>query len=193
MERAGDLDGAATLYKEALDLAPGDFTILSALVDFHADMRHWGEAVAAIERFVGSNAATPEDRLAARMRRAQIHADGEMDPPRSISVLRDVIKSEPAHQDAYYMLAQQYFLLSRHQDARAAIDRVIELATAPGQPLSAAALARYYYYKGRILDAAGDARIRHKREVDRGHVASRHHDDAIGGGIVSGRARRDIP
>ena len=56
------------------------------------------------------------------------------------------------------MLAQQYFLINRHADARAAIDRVIELATAPGQPLSAAALARYYYYKGRILDAAGDAR-----------------------------------
>ena len=169
MERAGDLDGAADLYRQALELAPGDFTILSAIVDFHADMRHWSEAVAAIERFVASSTATPEDRLAARMRRAQIHADGEMDPPRAISVLRDVIKSEPAHQDAYYMLAQQYFLLSRHQDARAAIDRVIELATAPGQPLSAAALARYYYYKGRILDAAGDARSaapQYRRAID---------------------------
>jgi tetratricopeptide (TPR) repeat protein len=168
-ERAGDLDGAAELYHQGLELAPGDFTILSALVDFHADMRHWTQAVTAIEKFVGSNAAAPEDRLAARMRRAQIHADGEMDPPRAISVLRDVIKSEPAHQDAYYMLAQQYFLLSRHQDARAAIDRVIELATAPGQPLVAASLARYYYYKGRILDAAGDARSaapQYRRAID---------------------------
>ena len=169
MERAGDLDGAATLYKEALDLAPGDFTILSALVDFHADQRHWPEAVAAIEKFVGSSTATPDDRLAARMRRAEIHADGEMDPPRAINVLREVIKSDPAHQDAYYMLAQQYFLMSRHQDARSAIDRVIELATAPGQRLEAAALARYYYYKGRILDAAGDQRSaapQYRRAID---------------------------
>ncbi len=169
MERAGDLDGAADLYKQALDLAPGDFTILSAIVDFHADQRHWSEAVVAIERFIGASTASPEDRLAARMRRAEIHADGEMDPPRAISVLRDVIKSEPAHQDAYYMLAQQYFLLSRHQDARAAIDRVIELATAPGQRLEAAALARYYYYKGRILDAAGDQRSaapQYRRAID---------------------------
>jgi tetratricopeptide (TPR) repeat protein len=169
MERAGDLDGAAELYHQALELAPGDFRVLSALVDFHADMRHWNQAVTAIERFVASAGASPDDRLAARMRRAQIHADGEMDPPRAIAVLRDVIKSDPAHQDAYYLLAQQYFLLSRHQDARAAIDRVIELATAPGQRLEAAALARYYYYKGRILDAAGDARAaapQYRRAID---------------------------
>ncbi|HWU87871.1 MAG TPA: tetratricopeptide repeat protein, partial [Kofleriaceae bacterium] len=95
---------------------------------------------------------------AALMRRAAIHADCEMDPARAIAVLREVIQTEPAHQDAYYMLAQQYFLIGRHGDARAAIDRVIELATSPGQPLSPAALARYYYYKGRILDAAGDTR-----------------------------------
>jgi len=169
MERAGDLDGAADLYREALELAPGDFTILSAVVQFRADMRHWAEAVAAIERFVSSNAASPDDRLAARMRRAQIHADGEMDPARAIAVLRDVIKSEPSHQDAYYLLAQQHFLIGRYAEARTAIDRVIELATAPGQPLSAEALARYYYYKGRTLDALGDPRSatsQYRRAID---------------------------
>ena len=53
--------------------------MLSALVGFHTDMRHWSEAVAAIERFVGTSAASPADRLAALMRRAAIHADCEMD------------------------------------------------------------------------------------------------------------------
>ena len=81
-----------------------------------------------------------------------------MDAQRAIGVLRNVIQIEPAHQDAYYVLAQQYFLVGRYADARAAIERVIELATAPGQPLIPEALARYYYYKGRILDASGDAR-----------------------------------
>ncbi len=158
IERDGDLDGAAELYREAVDLAPGDFVVLSALVDFHTDTRHWSQAITAIERFVNTNAAAPADRLRARMRMAAIHADGEMDATRAIGVLRDVIKTEPSHQDAYYMLAQQYYLVGRHADARAAIDRVIELATAPGQPLIATALARYYYYKGRILDASGDHR-----------------------------------
>src|SRR5262249_37677964 len=92
------------------------------------------------------------------MRQASILADGEMDANRAIAVLRHVIQVEPAHQDAYYLLAQQHFLIGRHNDARQAIDRVIELATAPGMPLSAEALARYYYYKGRILAASGDGR-----------------------------------
>ncbi|MBL9019563.1 MAG: tetratricopeptide repeat protein, partial [Myxococcales bacterium] len=175
IERDGDLDQAADLYRQAVELAPNDFTVLSALVDFHADVRHWTEAITAIQKFVNMNGASPADRLKARMRQATIHADGEMDAHRAIGVLREVIKTEPSHQDAYYLLAQQYFLIAKYGDARAAIDRVIELATAPGQPLSPAALARYYYYKGRILDAAGDQRAaapqyRRASEYDPGYA-----------------------
>jgi tetratricopeptide (TPR) repeat protein len=157
LERDGDLDGAAALYQIALELAPSDLTILTALVAFHADMRRWKQAVEAIQLFV-TGSPTPEDRLDALMRQAELHADGELDVTRAIAVLRQVIQLEPAHQDAYYLLAQQYFLAGTFAEARTAIDKVIELASAPGMPLSAEALARYYYYKGRILDAAGDAR-----------------------------------
>ena len=157
-ERDGDLDQAAILYRQALELAPTDGTVLSALVDFHADMRHWREAVDAIQLFVTYAGSSPDDRLAALMRQAAIHADGEMDATRAIAVLDTVLQLEPGHQDAHYLMAQQFFLIGRFAEARAAIDRVIELATAPGQPLSPEALARYYYYKGRILDASGEAR-----------------------------------
>ncbi|MDB4958372.1 MAG: repeat-containing protein [Myxococcales bacterium] len=157
IERDGDLDRAAELYAAALELAPADFTVLLALVEFHSAMRRWSEAIVAIQKFVQSEASA-RDRLAALMRQAAIHADGQMDPQRAIGVLHEVIELEPSHQDGYYLLAQQYFLIARHADARAAIDRVIELATAPGQALIPEALARYYYYKGRILDAAGDPR-----------------------------------
>jgi len=156
--RDGDLDQAAELYRQGLELAPGDFTVLSSLVDFHADMRNWPGAIAAIEEFVAGAASSPADRISALMRRAAIHADGELDTARAIAVLGEVIATAPAHQDAYYEIAQQYYLSGRYADARAAIDRVIELATAHGQPLSASSLARYYYYRGRILDAAGDLR-----------------------------------
>jgi tetratricopeptide (TPR) repeat protein len=157
-ERDGDLDAAAQLYHQALELAPGDVVVLSALVDFHADMRQWPEAIAAIKTFVASGAASPPDRVAALMRQAEIHGDGELDTGRAIAVLREVLELDPTHQDGYYAIAQQYYLSGRYHDARVAIDRVIELATAPGQALIPAALARYYYYKGRILDAAGDLR-----------------------------------
>jgi tetratricopeptide (TPR) repeat protein len=158
IEREGDLDQAADLYRQALELAPADFTVLSALVDFHADMRHWAQAIAALQRFVATPGVAAEASLAARMRQATIHGDGEMDAQRAIAVLHEVINTDPSHQAAYYQLAQQYYLIGHHTEARAAIDRVIELATAPGQPLSATDLARYYYYKGRILDAAKDLR-----------------------------------
>jgi cellulose synthase operon protein C len=156
--REGDLDQAAELYRQGHALAPGDLAVLSAVVDFHADMRNWDEAIAAIEHYVASPDAQPADRVAARMRRAAIHADGELEPQRAIAVLADVIAAEPTHQDAYYEMAQQLFLSGRYPEARAAIDRVIELATGTGQPLSPSALARYYYYRGRILEAAGDPR-----------------------------------
>jgi len=157
-ERDGDLDQAAALYRQALELTPGDLMVLSALVTFHADMRHWPEALDAISTFVATPAASPADRISALMRQAAIHADGELDTSRAIAVLLQVIETDPSHQDGYYILAQQYYLAGRYGDARTAIDRVLELATAPGQALLPAALARYYYYKGRILDAAGDVR-----------------------------------
>ncbi len=175
VERAGDLDTAADLYRQALELAPSDVTVMSALVEFHTDMRHWSEAIAAIETFGRSAASTPADRIAALMRRAEIHADCELDPERAIAVLHQVIAAEPAHQDAWYWLAQQHFLVESYGEAREAIERVIELATASGQPLSATALARYYYYKGRILDGSGDARAaasqyRRASEYDPGYA-----------------------
>ena len=169
LERDGDLDQAAALYRQALALAPGDLTVLAALVDFHSDMRHWTEAIAAIEQFVATPTSTAGDRRAALMRQAAIHADCEMDPQRAIAVLREVLGLEPTHQDAYYMLAQQLFLVGNFADARTAIGHVIELATSPGQPLSPASLARYYYYKGRILDAAGETRAaapQYRRAID---------------------------
>ncbi len=158
IEREGDLDQAAELYQQALELAPDDLTVLSAVVDFHADMRRWTQAVAAIELFLQAPGTSADDRLRARMRLALLHGDSQLDAPRAIAVLREVLQTAPEHQDAYYQLAQQCFLIGAYADARAAIDRVIELASAPGVELSAEALARYYYYKGRILDAAGDPR-----------------------------------
>ena len=170
LERDGDLDLAAELYRQALELTPGDFTVLSALVGFFIDMRQWEAAVAAIQTFLRSASdAPPEDRVAALMRQAMIHADCELEPQRAISVLDEIIAIDPGHQEAYYQRAQQYFLIARYAEARSAIDRVIELATAPGEALSASALARYYYYKGRIIDASGDARAatsQYRRAID---------------------------
>ena len=174
--RSGELDDASKLYRRAIELAPTDFTVLAAFVDFHCNMRRWTLAIDAIQKFVANN-ATPTDRVAAFMRQAMIHAEGEMDAARAVDVLRQLLDLEPTNQQAYYELAQQYFLLGRFAEAGESIERVIALATAPGQPLIPEALARYYYYKGRILEAMGDARAaasqyRRAIEYDPGYAPS---------------------
>lgn len=159
IERDGDLDSATAIYAEALALAPDDFAVLSARITLDVNMRRWHEATAAITAFVSTDPPPPLPvRLAALMRQAEIHADGEMDSQRAITVLREVIRQDPGHEHAYYLLAQEWFALGRYADARAAIDRVIELAAAPGSAIAPESLARYYYYRGRITEVGGDAR-----------------------------------
>ncbi len=177
-EREGDLDAAEELYREATERAPGDFAILSSLVDLHVAMRRWTHAVDAVVKFLESEPQPPlESRVAAMLRRGEIHADGEMDPHRAIGVFREVAKLlkpseaqpegeldpeiarlDPYRQEAYYRLAQEAFLLGRYDEARGAIHSAIEVAAAPGRELSPETLARYYFYLGRIAEARGEGR-----------------------------------
>jgi tetratricopeptide (TPR) repeat protein len=157
-ERDGDLDRALALYEEATAMCPADLTVLSALVDFHCAVGRFADAVAAIDRFLRSDPPpTPEDRVHAMMRQAEIHADHTRSPERAIEVLRAVIALEPTHQDAHYHLAQELYALNRFQDALAAIEHAIEQAAAPGKPVLPQILSRYYYYFGRIVEATGDS------------------------------------
>ena len=157
-ERDGDLDRALAMYEAATELAPSDFVVLGSLINFHVEMRQWDHGVFAIERFVANPATRAADRISALLRQAEIHAEGQMNSQRAIAVLREVIKLDLEHGEAHYRLAQEYYLLSRLPEATASIDRLIAISTAPGKELSPTALARYYYYKGRIADAAGEHR-----------------------------------
>ncbi len=175
-ERDGDLDAAEKLYAEANELSPGDFTILSALVDLHENMRRWTHAIDALVRFLESDPApSDEARIAALMRQAEIHGVCEMDPHRAASVLREVIRLQPDHEEAPYRLAQELYLLNRFGEAKQAIERVIQLAAAPGTDVQPERLARYYYYLGRIIDTSGDPRgatskYRRAAEYDPGYA-----------------------
>ncbi len=158
-EREGDLDGAAALYEEANAMCRQDMAVLKALVDFHCAMRRMQAATDAIEGFLHSTPSPSRDgQVGALMRLAEIYADFEREPARAVEVFERVIALDPDHQDAHYQMAQELFALERFGDAQRAIDRAIELAAAPGQPVSPSLLARYYYYKGRIIEAGGDDR-----------------------------------
>ncbi|HTE53589.1 MAG TPA: hypothetical protein VK698_22190 [Kofleriaceae bacterium] len=176
VERDGDLDEAERLYAEAATRSPGDFGVLSARVDLYVSMRRWKQAVETLMTFLqGDPPPTPDVRIKALLRVAEITADGEMEAHKAIRVLAEIIRLDESVVEAHYLLAQEYFSLGRFHEARAAIERVIELAAAPGLGVSPEQLARYYYYLGRIIEAGGDARAatshyRRAAEYDPGYA-----------------------
>jgi tetratricopeptide (TPR) repeat protein len=175
-ERDGDLDAAEGFYAQAVQAAPRDFAIVSALVELHANMRRWTHAVDVIVRFLESSPPPSEEvRIRALLRQAEIHADCEMDSHRAVSVLREILRLDPGHQEAVYRMAQELYLLGRFAEARQLIERAIELAAAPGHDIRPEGLARYYYYLGRIIEASGDSRgatsqYRRAAEYDPGYA-----------------------
>src|SRR5690606_9342222 len=142
---------AEALYASAAARSPGDVAIVSAQVDLHIAMRRFDLAADALRRVLDGDPPPARDvRVRLLPPLAQVHAGHEMDPHRPIRVLNEVLRCDEGVAEAYYLLAQEHYALGRYGDARAAIERVIELAAAPdasGGP-SPAKLARYYYYLG---------------------------------------------
>ena len=176
VEREGDLDEAERLYAEAATRSVGDFGVLSARVDLYVSMRRWKQAVETLMGFLAGEPPPADDvRIKALLRVAEITADGEMEPHKAIRVLAEIIRLDEEVVEAHYLLAQEYYSLGRYVEARTAIERVIELAAAPGLGVSPEQLARYYYYLGRIIEAGGDPRAatshyRRAAEYDPGYA-----------------------
>ena len=176
VEREGDLDEAERLYAEAATRSPGDFGVLSARVDLYVSMRRWKQAVETLMAFLQADPPpTGETRIKALLRVVEITADGEMAPHKAIRVLAEIIRLDESVVEAHYLLAQEYFSLGRFGEAKNAIERVIQLAAAPGLGVSPEQLARYYYYLGRIIEVGGDARAatshyRRAAEYDPGYA-----------------------
>ena len=80
MEREGDLDSAEKIYRDAVGLEPGEFSILESLVDLHVNMLRWSHAAEGIMRFLSRDPAPSDElRVRALLRLASIYADCEMD------------------------------------------------------------------------------------------------------------------
>lgn len=155
---AGDLDAAAALFESAHELAPQDLGIVLARVDYFVDTRQWETGVAALNQFIQAPEASPAQRITALLRLADLYSEGQADAVNAARVLREVLRLAPNHEHAHYRLSGELFIQRRFGEASQALDRAINIASAPGRPLSAPALARYYYYKACIVAAAGDER-----------------------------------
>jgi len=168
MTRAGNLHEAESLLQKAGENSPDDLGITEALVNLHVSVRNWGKAVQVLQEFLAAG-RSKETRVAVMLRQAQIHADCEMNAEQAVHVLQHILAIDADNPEVHYLLAQEFFLLERFADARRSIERVIDLAAAPGSNISAERLARYYYYLGRILDRDGDSRgatAKYRRAAD---------------------------
>ncbi len=171
---AGNLQTAEDILKQAIDLSFDNIEIVSALVDLHASMRKWEQAVEVLEQFL-----TPTMPIAlqreALMKMAEIYSDGAMDSERAVAALLRILNIDANNPEVHYLLAQELYCLQRFDEARGSIERVIELSAAPAAGLSAQQLARYYYFLGHVLERAGETRsavskYRRAAEYDPGYA-----------------------
>ncbi len=151
-----EVDGAEAAFREAISLDPDDPSISEPLVDLLVLLRRFGEATHSLNEVIGrSSASLPEVRAHAFIKLAQVRSEGLGDSEGAAAALRRLLEEQPEHREAYYLLAQEQYVLGRFPEARQAIDKAIELANEPDAS-SPEELARYFYYLGRILDAQGD-------------------------------------
>ena len=150
-----DIDGAEAGYKDALRLAPTDFTIVEPLVALNERLRRFEAAEAIIETFLES-VTDVAARATARLRLASLYGDAMMDAGRAADVLGALLAEDPDHKEALFLYSQELYLLGRYPEARTVNDKLVEIATAPDHTAPPEELARYYDYLGRILEASGD-------------------------------------
>ncbi|MEO6954779.1 MAG: hypothetical protein ABI321_23465 [Polyangia bacterium] len=150
-----DIDGAEAGYKEALQLAPMDFTIVEPLVALNERLRRFDAAEALIETFL-EGVTDMTARATARLRLASLCGDAMMDAERAAEVLGSLLAEDPNHKEALFLYSQELYLLGRYPEARTMNDKLVEIATAPEHTAPPEELARYYDYLGRILEASGD-------------------------------------
>lgn len=166
--RTGALHDSIEALEEAIEIWPGDYEVVSALVELHASVRNWTAASAAIDSFLDDCSDTGMQ-VTALMRQARLLGDGQMQSEEAIKILQRVAEIDPNNFEIHYRLSQEQYCLERYDDARQSIEKVIELSAAPWANPSAERLARYYYYLGRILERGGEdqaAASKYRRATD---------------------------
>lgn len=154
----GDLDRAGGHARAATRYAPGDLTVVLALVELDAAQRRWPDAIARLRRAIDDAALEPGQRTRALWRLVALHAEGELRPDNALAVLRELRVATPTDPLVPFRAAQEAVALGRLDEAGAAMDDALALATRPEAALGPTALASYLYYAGRIADGRGDLR-----------------------------------
>lgn len=179
----GSLHEAELLLQKAIELSNNEYSIAMGLVELHSSTRNWPMAFAVLENLLVASAPV-EAQVRVLLKIANLYSEGPMDSPRAIASLQRILTLQPDNPEVYYLLAQELYCLEHFEDAKIAIERVIQLSAVPEANLAAERLARYTYFLGRILEKGGDSRsatsqYRRAAEYDPGYappaLALAHH------------------
>lgn len=131
---ANDLDGAAQLYEEALDIdhsAPG---AVEALKRLHYDRRRWRELIRVLET-EGQTAQDQPLRIASMYRVGQIHADRLGNRREAISALEAAAREAPDQPFVLDALARLYERAGSHTALANTLTRLVESTHDPRERL----------------------------------------------------------
>ncbi|MDP3502007.1 MAG: tetratricopeptide repeat protein [Myxococcales bacterium] len=106
-EGFGDVGQAITLYRKALELAPGDAATLDRLVALYERTGAMTELVTMLEQQV-QQASDVKRAVALKMRIGAIQAKQLDDPQRAIATFRQVTEIDPTFVDAHVALAEAF-------------------------------------------------------------------------------------
>lgn len=101
--RLGDLDAAVEAWQQIALLHPDIERSRDALNRLSAHMQRWHQMVEALEQ-EAAQAVTPSQRLQALRRTAKAYAEWQVDPRRTMKVLRKILEQSPADEHALRML-----------------------------------------------------------------------------------------
>lgn len=157
-EQSLDVDGALSLYEQAVKKAPGEFQVARAMVNLSVQLRRTEEGIDHLESFISRAEEGSSAWEEALLYRAELESRVLMDSRRAAATLRVLLKVLPRHRLALYRQAQELVVQERWSDARSVCDRLIEVAADPKRTAPPVELGRYYYYLGFICRNGGDDR-----------------------------------
>jgi tetratricopeptide (TPR) repeat protein len=121
----GDLEGAIEAWQQIARLHPDVQRSKEALGRLGAKLRMWQGMVNVLEREL-AQAMSPEQRLQALHRMAQVYYDKKADPQRTIEILRQVLEQAPHDESALRMIVDLYERESDFEGLSWALERKLD-------------------------------------------------------------------
>ncbi len=102
-----DTTQAVALYRQALDLMPGDGFVVDRLADLYERTKNLPELVQVLEQ-QAQQSSDAQRAVGLRLKIGSLYAKGLSDPARAVATFRSVVEQDPKNVEAHAALAELY-------------------------------------------------------------------------------------